>query len=324
MHHMPQMYASYVTKSNSLDYSPCFQFVKPYIQSADLAFCNFETVLAGKPYSGYPQFSAPDELLFALKDSGFDVLQIANNHIFDRGSKGLERTVQLIKEQGMYSVGAYINIDHRDNEYPPIFNLKGVKVAVLSYTYGTNGLPAKRPNLVNVVDSIQIIKDIHFSRQQKADLIIALMHWGWEYQLQSDKIQHAWADFLVSHGIDLIIGSHPHVVQEIDFKAFKNKSIPVLYSLGNFISNQRKTHQNGGIMAKIEISPEKKRISSVTYIPFYVYKGHLNKLRQHYLIPTQNYISNPMDFVLPKKDSLELVDFHAIIKGKLKNINISY
>lgn len=323
MHHTPQMHASYVSETNSFDYTPCFQFVKPYVQSADFAFCNLETNLGGKPYTGYPLFSAPDELLFALKDCGFDGLQIANNHIFDRGSKGLERTIQRIKEHGMYSIGAYIDKNQRDTEYPPIFNLKGVKTAVLNYTYGTNGLPVKYPNIVNIIDSIQIIKDIYFARQQKADLIIALMHWGWEYRLKSDKIQRDWADFLVSNGVDLIIGSHPHVVQEVDFKPNKKKTVPVYYSLGNFISNQREKHRNGGILAKIEINSETKEISTVSYIPFYVYKGHLNNLRQFYIIPTQKFIDNPSEFFIPKKDSLELIDFHNTIKNKLNNIEIA-
>lgn len=323
MHHLPQMYASYVSKTNSLNYTPCFQFIKPYVQSADFAFCNFETNLGGKPYTGYPQFSAPDELLFALKDCGFDVMQIANNHILDRGRKGLECTIQKTKEHGMYSVGAYIDENQRNTEYPPIFNLKGVKIAILNYTYGTNGLPIKYPNLVNTTDSIQIIKDIYFASQQKVDLIIALMHWGWEYQLKSDKIQHNWANFLVSNGVDLIIGSHPHVVQEVDFKPYNEKSVPIFYSLGNFISNQRERYRNGGILAKIEISLETKEISTVSYIPFYVYKGYLNNLRQYYLIPTQKFIDNPSNFSIPKNDSLELIDFHNTIKKKLYNIEIA-
>lgn len=322
MHHMPQMYASYSPKTESLEYTPVFQFIKPYIQSSDLSFCNFETVLAGKPFSGYPRFSAPDELLFALKDCGFNVVQLANNHILDRGSKGLERTIQLIKEQGMFSVGAYVDNDHRNSEYPPIFDVKGVKIAILNYTYGTNGLPTERTNIVNHIDSVQIIKDIQLSRKRKADLVIALMHWGWEYQLQSDKIQHKWADFLVKNSVDLIIGSHPHIVQEVDFKAGQNKIIPVFYSLGNFISNQREKHRNGGIIAKIEIDTERKMISTVSYIPFYIYKGNLNGLFQYYAIPTKDYLKTPFNFPIPKIDSLKLVEFHQSTIAKLSNISI--
>ena len=108
------------------------------------------------------------------------------------------------------------------------------------------------------------------------------MHWGWEYQLKSDKIQHKWANFLISNGIDLIIGSHPHVVQEVEFKVDCGKFVPIFYSLGNFVSNQRERHRNGGILAKIEINPKVKNISTVSYLPFFVYKGYLNDLRQYF------------------------------------------
>ncbi len=322
MHHMPQLYASYVAETNSFDYTPVFQYIKPFVQSADLAFCNLETPL-GWPYSGYPEFSAPDEFLFALKDCGFDVMQIANNHILDRGSKGLERTIQIIKEQEMYSIGAYINNEHRDNEYPLFFDIKGVKIALLNYTYGTNGLSARRPNIVNRLDSTQIIKDISVAKEHKADLLIALMHWGWEYQLKSDKIQHKWANFLISNGIDLIIGSHPHVVQEVDLNADSGKFVPIFYSLGNFVSNQRERHRNGGILAKIEINPKVKNISTVSYLPFYVYKGYLNDLRQYYLIPTQDFIKSPSKYPIPKKDSLDLMDFHKNVSDRLFNIQMT-
>lgn len=322
MHHMPQMYVSYVTENNSLDYTPVFQYIKPFVQSADLAFCNFETILAGKPYSGYPQFSAPDEFLYALKDCGFDVMQIANNHILDRGSKGLERTIQLIKEQELYSIGAYVNKDQRDNEYPLFFEIKGVKIAFLNYTYGTNGLSTKRPNIVNQIDSIQIIKDIAAAKEQNPDLLIALMHWGWEYQLKSDKNQHYWADLLISNGVDLIIGSHPHVVQDVEFKVDSGKFVPIFYSLGNFISNQRERHRNGGVLVKVEINSKVKNISTISYLPFYVYKGYLNNLRQYYIIPTQDFIKSPSSFPIPKKDSLELMDFHKNVSNRLYNVQI--
>lgn len=322
MHHMPQMYASYVPKIDTLDYTPVFQFIKPYIQSADLSFCNLEAALAGKPYSGYPRFSAPDELLFALKDCGFDVVQIANNHILDRGSTGLKRTIQRIRDQDMFSVGAYTDREHRNNEYPLIFNVKGMKIAVLNYTYGTNGITANRQNIVNLIDSVQIVKDIYSARQQQADLIIALMHWGWEYRLQSDKIQHVWTDFLIKKNVDLIIGSHPHVVQEVGLKTGEDKIIPIFYSLGNFISNQRDRHRNGGIIARIEINPKQKMISTISYIPFYVHKGWLKGMFQYYVIPTLEYINNPSDFPLSKTDSLNLIDFHRNTTSKLSNIKI--
>ena len=322
MHHMPQMNAAYVPKTNSLDYTPCFQFIKPYIEKADLAFCNFETSLGGKPYSGYPKFSAPDELLFALKETGFDVMQIANNHVLDQGSKGLERAIQLMKDEGLLHIGAYINKDQRDTHHPLYVTIKDVKMAFLNYTYSTNGLITQKPNLVNLMDSIQIIHDISVAKENNSDLIIALMHWGWEYQQHSDTIQQKWADFLARKGVDLIVGSHPHVVQEVDFKEVNNKEVPVFYSLGNFISNQREKQRNGGILAKIEINAEKKYITTVSYIPFYVYKGYLDNLRQYFLIPTEDYLDTSLALDLPPRENFELADFHQVTTQRLSNVSI--
>lgn len=323
MHHMPQLYAAFVPENESLDYTPCFQFIKPEIESADMAICNLETVLAGKPYTGYPQFSAPDELLYALKESGFDIIQLANNHILDRGRAGLERTVQLIKEQRMYPIGAFTDEEHRATYYPPIFTLKGVKIAFLNYTYGTNGLSAEKPNRINRLDSIQIIKDIHYAKMQGTDLVVALMHWGTEYHLEIDRSQQYWTDFLLRNQVDLIVGTHPHVVQRVDLHKIEDRVIPVYYSLGNFISNQHKEHTNGGIMAKVEIDPQTKRIIKNGYIPFYVYVGNLNKRRQYYLIPTQTFVENrSSDFGMSPRDSLAVYNFHTAIQNRLSNLPI--
>ncbi|MFV0390856.1 MAG: CapA family protein [Paludibacteraceae bacterium] len=323
MHHMPQMTAAFDSETQTLDYRPGFQFVKPYIESADLAICNLETVFAGKPYSGYPQFSSPDELLYALKDTGFDILQLANNHILDKGSRGLERTIQLIQENGIYSIGAYINKDHRDKYYPPIYTVKGVKIAFLNYTYSTNGLTVNKPNIVNRLDSVQIIKDIHYSRERGADIIVAMAHWGQEYRLESDSTQCGWTGFLVRNQVDVIIGSHPHVVQNAEIKVFEEKKIPIFYSVGNLISNQRKLHQNGGIFAKIEINPENKRITNISYVPFYVYKGYLQGKNQYYLIPTADYLSNSLILDLPPSNNYELTTFHYETTNRLNNIPVN-
>ena len=324
MHHMPQMNAAYVPETNSLDYTPCFQFVKPVIQKADLAFCNLETSLGGKPFSGYPKFSSPDELLFALKDTGFDVIQIANNHVIDQGSKGLERVIQLIQDEGLHHTGAYINQDQRDTQYPFIIKVKGVKIAVLNYTYSTNGLIVRKPNIVNTIDTVQILQDILSARNSKADIIIMLAHWGNEYHLKSNDIQHDIADFCIENGVDLIVGTHPHVVQNVSFLENREKSkiVPVFYSLGNFISNQREKNTNGGILAGVIIDSANKHITSVSYIPLFVYKGYMNLKSQYYLIPTSDFVNNPSKYPIPKADSLSAVGFHNDIVARLKNVMI--
>ncbi len=324
MHHLPQMYASYVPETNSLDYTPCFKFIRPLVQKADLAFCNLETSLGGKPFSGYPRFSSPDELLFALKDAGFDVVQIANNHVFDRKRKGLERTIQLIHDQGLYHTGAFISKDQRDTLYPLIITLKGVKIAVLNFTYGTNGLNVEEPSVVNKLDTIQILADIRKCERLSADIIIMLAHWGDEYYLKSNEIQRKTADFCIKNGVDFIAGTHPHVVQEVSFyeNKEKNKLVPVFYSLGNLISNQTDINRNGGILANVRIDTQSKSITSVSITPVFVYKGYLNQKRQYYLIPTVDFVKEPVNYQLPQNDSLSLITFHQNIQARLKNVKI--
>ncbi len=322
MQHMPQVNAARITATDSFDYTPCFQFVKPVIEGADLAVCNLEAPLAGKPYSGYPQFSAPDGILYGLKDCGFDVFQLGNNHILDRGSRGLERTIEQIQENDLYFIGAYTNQEQRDKHYPLIIPIKGVKIAFINFTYDTNGLIVKEPNRVNYLDSAEIIKDIEYAKQQEADLLIALPHWGTEYLLQSDKEQQRWAELLINNGVDAIIGSHPHVVQEAEIREFHEKKIPVFYSLGNLISNQRKKNRYGGIFVKVEISPESKQISSVCYLPFYVHKGKLNEKHQYYVIPTQTYSDSLSNIRLPSAASRELKEFHEETTKRLRDMTI--
>ena len=324
MHHMPQMYAAYVPETNLLDYTPCFQYIKTTVQKADLAFCNLETSLGGKPFSGYPRFSAPDELLYALKETGFDVIQMANNHVLDRGSRGLERAIELIRNEGMHHVGAYVNQDQHDTHYPLMIDIKGIKIAVLNVTYGTNGLIVKKPNVVNVFDSLQVLSDIRKARELSADIIIMLAHWGYEYHLYSNADQDEIAGFCVGHGVDLIIGSHPHVVQNVRFIENKEKGrlVPVFYSLGNFISNQTDIYRNGGLLAHIKINKDKKYISAVSITPLYVFKGSVNHKRQYYLIPSNDFLKNTANYPIPSADSVSVVQFHNDIKRRLKNVMI--
>jgi poly-gamma-glutamate synthesis protein (capsule biosynthesis protein) len=251
MGHSPQYKAAYNVINNQFNYNPCFEFVKPYIQEADYAFANLEVPLAGKPYSGYPAFSSPDELLDATKNAGFDIILTANNHVADRGKQGLERTINVIRKNNLDYAGSYLSKAQRDSIYPLILNHAGFRIAVLNCTYGTNMNPVHNPNIVNMLDSAEILADINKAKGLKADFIIATMHWGIEYELHSNKYQEDFAHFLASNDVDLIIGSHPHVVQNADFIEVNGKNVPVVYSLGNFISNQRKIHTNGGILAKI-------------------------------------------------------------------------
>ena len=245
----------------SYDYSPCFQYVKDEIGRADVAIANLEVTLAGKPYRGYPQFSAPDEYAMAVKDAGFDILLTANNHCLDRRKKGLERTIQVLDSLEIPYAGTYINKEERDRLYPLMIQKNGFRIALLAYTYATNGIQVQSPNIVNYIDKDQIIKDIAKAREQKADVIIACMHWGIEYRLLPERQEREMVDWLIAHGVDHVIGSHPHVLQPMEIRPDEHTAARhvVVYSLGNYISNMSAPDTDGGAMVKLEL----KRIGHI-------------------------------------------------------------
>jgi len=248
--------------SDGYDYSDCFKHVKNEIAKADIAIGNLEVTMGGKPYRGYPSFSAPDEFLYAIQDAGFDVLLTANNHCLDRGKKGLQRTVQLLDSLHIPFAGTYINREERQKRYPLLVEKKGVRLVFLAYTYDTNGLKPSYPNVVNYMDRNQMKRDILLARKMRPDAIIACMHWGVEYRSLPEKAEKELADWLIEQGVDHVIGSHPHVLQPIE--VIRDAHTPdkhlVVYSLGNFISNMSKKKTDGGAMVKLEL----KKIGEIT------------------------------------------------------------
>ncbi len=323
MGHSPQFQAAYDPISKKYNYDICFQQVKPFINSADIAIANLEVPIAGKPYSGYPNFSSPDALLDGLKNAGYDVLLTANNHVLDRGQKGLERTIRSIKNRELLSLGSYIDSIQRDSIYPLIIERKGIKLAFLNYTYGTNGNRVLSPNVVNYLDSVQIKKDIEKAKSKNADQIIMTVHWGAEYELRANDIQRNYAAFFVRNGVQLVVGGHPHVVQDAEIMQNTDSlPIPVYYSLGNSISNQRKPNTDGGILLKVVIDTKSKKIRSTSYLPVYVHKGVLNSVYQYHLIPTTAYLSDSTRFPLKLVDKNALLYFDSETRNRLSNMNI--
>lgn len=235
----------------------CFDDVKAEISGADLAIGNLEVTLGGKPYSGYPTFSAPDEFLQGLCEAGFDVLLTANNHCLDRGRSGLERTIALLDSAQIAHAGTYVSEEERQAQTPLILTCKGFKLALLNYTYGTNGLKVKQPNVVNYIDRDRMKADIAQARAHRPDAVIACMHWGVEYERLPNAEQRQLADWLLAHGVDHVIGSHPHVIQPMEVRQRGARRQAVVYSLGNFISNMSRIHTDGGLMVKLVLEKKK-------------------------------------------------------------------
>lgn len=277
MGHGPQITSAEVEKNKKYDYTPCFEFVAPILQQADLAIGNLELTLPGKPpYQGYPLFRSPKDLAPALRNAGFDLLVTANNHANDGALEGVLHTISTLEENGFYQTGTFKNKETRDAFYPLLIYKNNFRLAFLNYTYDTNGVPTRAPSIVNEIKEDQIEKDMAAARLLEPDAIIVVLHWGEEYQLQENAKQRALAQKLADWGADLIIGSHPHVVEPIKtvttvLPDSSQKIIPVVYSLGNFISGQVKTNTDGGLMVEITLQKDpdsgKLQIQTPQYMP---------------------------------------------------------
>jgi poly-gamma-glutamate capsule biosynthesis protein CapA/YwtB (metallophosphatase superfamily) len=313
------------------DYSRCFRNLKPYLREADIAVGNLEVTLGGPPYTGYPQFSSPDELGDALLDAGFDVLVNANNHALDRGKKGLERTVEVLGEKGMIQTGVFTSPGQRELTYPLILEKNGIEIALLNYTYGTNSLETDTPNIINYIDTMMIRHDIRKARLVDPDFIIACVHWGQEYEREENPTQQSLARFLFGQGVDAIIGSHPHVLQPIRFERDSTRIIrPVVYSLGNFISNQRDRYRNGGIVVGMDLQKTEDGsiaggksstcITAIDYLPVYVHKPKQGDRNVFELVPCGIPEKMIPEFGFTDKDKADYLEFCDDTRKQLPNV----
>ena len=284
MGHDTQIASALAMGDSVYDYHPSFQYIKPYLQEADLVVGNLEVTLAGPPYKGYPQFSSPDALADALVDAGFDILVTANNHALDRRSTGLIRTLEQLEEREFLYTGTFKDTSERDLYYPLLFEKNGIRIALLNYTYSTNGLKVKPPNIVNPIDTLLIKSDLEKALSAQPDVVIACMHWGNEYQLKESSAQRTLAELLFRNGTDVIIGSHPHVVQPVKGSGMGNL---VVYSLGNLISNQRKRYRDGGILFQLELvkKEDQTHVLDYGYLPVWVYKPKTSNGTLFTLVP---------------------------------------
>ena len=275
MQHDRQIVAAYDSSKKTYDYDHYYEYVTPIIKSADIAIANLEVTLAGRPYKGYPQFSAPEELAIATKKSGIDYLMTANNHSNDRSKQGVERTIDVLDSLKIPHFGTYKTKEARDTTYPLLVEKNGIRVALLNYTYGTNGLKTIEPNIVNMIDKELMLADIKKAKTMQVDKIIACMHWGKEYLTHPDDYQKKYAKFLMQNGVDIIIGGHPHYIQPIEYYAagnydtVKNERL-IIYSLGNFVSGQRAERNDGGSMLKFTLTKDEKGNVNIISQGYYI------------------------------------------------------
>ena len=297
MGHGPQINAARQA-DGSYDYEPSFRYVRDYIQSADLAIANLEVTLAGPPYTGYPQFSSPAALAAAANAAGFDILTTANNHCMDRGSIGLLRTIDSLDALGILHLGTYRDTASRLLDHPLVVDRCGIRLALLCYTYGTNGIEVHPPQVVNMIDTADILRDLQEAHRRGADYVITLIHWGIEYQTTANAEQRQTARWLLEHGCDAVIGGHPHVVQDFTYDAVPGNARypePVVYSMGNYVSNQRDVNCDGGIMVELNLEKRGGRIVSqrMQYLPYWVHRGTVDSVYQYYVVSSTDALEHP-------------------------------
>ncbi|MGB9840863.1 CapA family protein [Thermovenabulum sp.] len=284
MMHVPQIRSGYDEKTQKYNFDYFFDEVREDILSGDVAIANLETTLAGKErrFTGFPLFNAPDEIADALKNAGFDIVVTSNNHSMDRGEEGVLRTIQVLKERGLINVGTNSN---EQEDILRIIEVKNVKIGFLAYTYGTNGIPVKKPFLVNIIDENKILDDISSSKK-KVDVLVVYFHFGNEYQRTPSQFQKDLSQKAIKEGADIVLGSHPHVVQPGEFVAFENNNGVqkkyIRYSLGNFISAQKLPYTDEGLILKIILEVNKKDnkvdVKDVEEIPTWVHRYRDNGL----------------------------------------------
>ena len=250
MQHQPQLYAARLADSVTYDFAPSFRYIAPYFRKSDLAIVNLETTLSYEgPFTGYPAFRSPASLVDAMYDMGVDVAALANNHCCDKGLRGIRSTTAILDSAKISRVGVYP--DTLDYEARNILYLErcNIRFAIVNYTYGTNGIPIPRGTVVNLLDTVVMARDLSAINHDEVDCVIAVVHWGNEYELQPNREQRRLAEFMHRNGVDVIIGSHPHVVQPAECTA----DGVTLYWLGNFVSDQRTTPRDGGLVASIDV-----------------------------------------------------------------------
>jgi poly-gamma-glutamate capsule biosynthesis protein CapA/YwtB (metallophosphatase superfamily) len=325
MGHDEQIWSAENRETHTFNYDDVFKYIKPVISEADIAIANFEVTLAGTPYMGYPQFSSPAELAVACRNAGIDYLVTANNHAADRRKDGIISTINRLDSIGIPHTGTFLNSACRDSLSPLMINRNGTSIALLNYTYGTNGIKVPEPVIVNMLDKDWITGDVKKAKNKNADVVILFLHWGTEYDTIPAKSQTDLAEYFFSIGVDLVIGSHPHVLQKMVWvkDPAKGKDGVVIYSLGNFISNQRKPKTDGGSIVRIELTKEgnRTRISNAGYYLTWVYTPIEEYRKKFFILPCSefekraDFFDKAENFLLMKtfiSDSRELLNTQNI------------
>ena len=305
---------------NGYDFSPSFQYIKEMVREADISLGILEGALAGGEPTGYPIFNSPDEVIDSLRDTGIDVVNYANNHIYDYDDEGLQRTIEITKEKGLDVLG--VKSTEEEKSYL-VKEVDGVKIGFASYVFETaavngyktinsNPVSINSENLINTfnyndLESFynRIASEISAMKAEGVKFIIASMHWGEEYNTYIEATQNEIAKKLNELGVDIILGGHPHVIQPYEIICNESgHSTFVIYSQGNSLSNQSEqeigvAESEDGIMIKFTLEKKDGNVSLKEYkiIPTWVYKEEKGDgTYYHKIIPVEEALANPEEY----------------------------
>lgn len=326
MCHNTQYNDAYNEDTDTYDFSYVFDGISFYTKTADICVGNLETTFAGEDvgYSSYPTFNTPDSLAYELKDIGVDVLSTAGNHALDKGFDGLSRTIDVLNDADIAHLGTYKT--EEDQNKTLIKYVKGIKIAFVNYTYGTNGItvPSDKQFCINLIDEDLMKKQIDSAKEQNPDIIIACMHWGNEYKTTQNSNQEELADFLFQNGVDIILGTHPHVLEPMEKRTVTledgtTKDGFVIYSLGNFIADQNAEYTRDSIILNIDITKHTDgsiTIDNYDYVPIYMYKDSSKQKQKMKLIDINKTIYNYENYI----DTSISESFYNQLKTELSKI----
>jgi len=281
-------------KNKNYDYSNIFSNIKEYTNNSDITIAPIETNFISQDYSGNINYNSHINLAKEIKNIGTDILFLANNHSMDYGIEGVKETIANIKEIGLETVGVKAN---EDESNVLIKEYRNIKIAFLSYTYGTNKQEDGYEKYVNLINKEIIQSDINEAKQQGAEYIITSMHWGNAVGSILTNEQKELTNFLVDIGVDIIIGNHPSSLQKMETRINKDgKDVLVIYSIGNFISSENYQNSNLSIVLNIELikmaEDDKVYLNKVSYVPTYIQDTGTNSDNRYKILDIKEEISN--------------------------------
>ena len=319
MVHDYQYNEAYDPATGEYNFMHNFQDVKKYFAGNDLVIGNLELTFGGpdRPYASFPCFNTPDSFLDAVKDAGFTLLTTANNHSMDTGKAGLIRTLDKLDAYGIEHFGTYRSQEERDQIFYKDVN--GIRFAFLSYTYGTNGIPVPDSYLVNLIEEDTMVPDIQEARKH-ADVVVVMPHMGNEYESYPRDIFVDWADMMFEAGADIVLASHPHVLQKMEYRKVDHGNGVhdgfIIYSLGNFISSQTTPPRNASIILHLtveQVGDAAPTVAEVSFVPIWTQFRNASDENEFVVRSVYERLSlsqGEKDAQIRKKDQKRLEEIH--------------